>query len=357
MTETLLDALNKAASAAGRGHTYVDGQTQEVVSYERLADESVVFARRLRGLGVAEGDRVIVALTGPRPFVSTFLGIVAAGAVPVPLVPSVRLAVSGFGGRSAAESIIHSSQARVVICDPELAPAFCTLVGKGMLQRVLTPDGVRSASPADLPRSPARPDDLAFLQFTSGSTGSPKGVAVTHRCLLANARAIGQHGLEFDPTQDVSVSWLPLYHDMGLIGFRSHSPRCDGKRSTAADGSLHQETGLMVRRHTSLSGDGDSAPNFAFALALRRVRDKQLSAWDLSSLRVLACGAEPIDAGLLERFAALFEDIVGCQRQPSFLAMAWLRQRLASLSTSFALAFVWIRWMPTRSRRRTALCR
>jgi fatty-acyl-CoA synthase len=151
------------------------------------------------------------------------------------------------------------------------------------------------------------PSDPLFLQFTSGSTSAPKGVVVTHASLCANGCAIMTAGLEADPLRDKAVSWLPLYHDMGLIGFVL-APLMIGLPS------VFMPTVAFVKRPSlwmdvihDHRGTITFAPNFAFARVTKRASDADVARWDLSSLRVVGCGAEPIHAGtmraFLERFA------------------------------------------------------
>ena len=154
-----------------------------------------------------------------------------------------------------------------------------------------------------LDRPPVKTEDIAFIQYTSGSTGNPKGVVLTHANLLANIRAIGTAvRIQVD---DVFVSWLPLYHDMGLIStwrrvsilaillwscplWISWPVRSDG-------------CGLFI-----VIGTLTAAPNFAYELCLKRIRDEQIAGLDLSSVRVMANGAEPVSPETLERFSARF---------------------------------------------------
>jgi fatty-acyl-CoA synthase len=150
-----------------------------------------------------------------------------------------------------------------------------------------------------------RDDEIAFLQFTSGSTALPKGVMVTHGSLAANCKAIVKDGLKVGPN-DVAISWLPLYHDMGLIGFvmatLSYSvpavfiPTLSFiKNATLWMETLHKHRGTMT-----------FAPNFAYALVTKRARAEQIARWDLSCVRVFGCGAEPINPETMRKFVATF---------------------------------------------------
>src|SRR5262249_29294610 len=156
------------------------------------------------------------------------------------------------------------------------------------------------------------PADTAFLQFTSGSTRDPRGVIVSHACLLANALGIaGEGGLRVDPRRDVGVTWLPLYHDMGLVGFVVAS-MCIGVRVVfiptlrfLRNPSVWMDT---MHRHRATISFG---PNFSYALATKKATPERLQRWDLSSVRVLGCGGEPVNAGVIRAFTAVFHQHAG----------------------------------------------
>jgi fatty-acyl-CoA synthase len=197
-----------------RGFSFVgrDGETR--ISFAALRGEAVTVAGGLCAAGLRKGDRVVAILPSERQFISTFLGSVYAGIVPVPLFPpfmlsrldAYRMHLRGVLTVSGASTIVTCSELRSLIEE--------MLDGTGAVPRVVTPEEL-AANPTygRFPR--VREDDMALLQFTSGSTGSPKGVCVSHRSLLANIRTIGEH-IDVDPNADRGVSWLPLYHDMGL---------------------------------------------------------------------------------------------------------------------------------------------
>jgi acyl-CoA synthetase (AMP-forming)/AMP-acid ligase II len=147
-----------------------------------------------------------------------------------------------------------------------------------------------------------KPDDIAFLQFTSGSTSRPKGVTLTHANLMANIAAIG-NGLSINRDSS-GVSWLPLYHDMGLIGF-VFTPIVNATRGILFISPLMflKRPSVWLRNVSEFKGEITFAPNFAYGLCTTRVKDSELVGVDLSSLRVAGCGAEPIQHGTLRAFA------------------------------------------------------
>lgn len=252
-----------------------------------------------RGLG--RGDKVAIMLRTERRFFSTFLGTLMAGCVPVPLYPPFRLdRIEEYVQRQAA--ILRNAEARVLVTFAEVAR------GAGLLRRqapaldsVLTAESVEG-EPRRPP--PAAAGDPALIQYTSGSTGRPKGVLLTHGNLLANIDALVRR---FDVTsRDVVVSWLPLYHDMGLIGAWL-GPLCFG-----APLALMSPLAFLARPVRWLRaldahrGTLSPAPNFAFDLCVTRIADEELEGLDLSSARVLLNGSEPVHPETLRRFVERF---------------------------------------------------
>jgi 1-acyl-sn-glycerol-3-phosphate acyltransferase len=280
-----------------------DDGREETITYGRLWREASLVAGGLRERGVARGDTVALMLPTGLDFLRSFQGILAAGAVPVPIYPPLRLdRLEEYAARQSA--ILADARVRLLITIPRAMPIAGLLrPSVPSLAEVATADDL--AAPGALVARPegAGPDP-AFVQYTSGSTGSPKGVLLTHDNLMANIRAIGA-GLEVRPT-DVGASWLPLYHDMGLIGswlFCLHqglpiailSPTAFLARPERWLWTIHQHRATLC-----------AAPNFAYELAARKIPDEALEGLDLSSWRCALNGAEPVNPDTLERFARRF---------------------------------------------------
>ncbi|MBT0961510.1 AMP-binding protein [Denitromonas iodatirespirans] len=273
----------------------------EPLSYGQLAEAAGSIAAALTAAGVRPGACVALMLPSGLDFFRCFFGILMAGAVPVPMYPPSRPAqLEDHLNRQAG--ILRNCEAPVLITFDQVRPLARMLTGLSpSLRTVLTP--------ADLDAPPMAPvatdaEDLALIQYTSGSTGDPKGVMLSHRNLLANIRAWGRAvGLG---STDVAVSWLPLYHDMGLIGawLGSLYHGCPLVLMSPLDFLARPERWLWaIHRHR---GTVTAAPNFAFALCVKRLADKTLDGLDLSSWRLAANGAEPVNADTLDRFAQTF---------------------------------------------------
>jgi 1-acyl-sn-glycerol-3-phosphate acyltransferase len=295
----------RAQAEPERPHVYLreeDG-AEHVVTYGRLLSEAAAVAGGLREQGIRRGDAVALMLPTGLDFLRAFQGVLIAGAVPVPIYPPVRLdRLEEYAQRQGA--ILANAEARALVT-VERARALAALLRPAVpgLGRVTT-----AGELAGLGASWAAPEgagaDPAFIQYTSGSTGAPKGVLLTHDNLLANIQAITA-GLRAGPG-DVGVSWLPLYHDMGLIGswlfcllagipLDLQSPLAFLSRPERWLWAIH-------RRRATLS----PAPNFAYELCLRRIRDEAIEGLDLSSWRCALNGAEPVSPDTLDRFARRF---------------------------------------------------
>ncbi len=312
--QTLASALFELPDDPGRGFRFVRRDRSDVFfAYTQLAQEARRRADCMRELGLGRGDRVVLVVAEPQEFVLTFLGTVLSGAIPVPVSPR-----SGFrdvdGYVASLAHITHASGAAAVFHTAENVAIVEQLVrmlreggrGEGDAPRTwdvatcFVRDPVRS-----VPFSP-RPEEICFLQFTSGSTSKPKGVMVTHANLVANARAfLGPSGLD-RRDDDLGVSWLPLFHDMGLIGFILGTLICDIPVVILPTETFARSPLLWLETMTKYRGTITYAPNFAYQLVTKRVRPRVLSSLDLSTLRVAGCGAEPIQAQTLRDFSEKF---------------------------------------------------
>jgi 1-acyl-sn-glycerol-3-phosphate acyltransferase len=304
---TLTDVLLWHEQRHGeRAHVrfYADDAEGEVLTYGALAAGARAIAAGLQAAEVHPGETVALMLPTGREYLCSFLGILLAGAVPVPMYPPARVSRIEEHVRRHLR-MLENCRATALITSPEIRPVGALLrQWNDRLRTVATADEIAgSAGPARVLATPS-PDQLAFLQYTSGSTGDPKGVMLTHANLLTNIRAMAR-AIEAT-SADVFVSWLPLYHDMGLIA--------------AWLGCLHHATPLVLlsplqflarpgrwlRAIHRFRGTISGGPNFAYELCLRRISDGELADLDLSPWRVAFNGAEPVGADTLERFCGRF---------------------------------------------------
>ena len=304
---TFIDVLRDNAVHSDRSVTFVRaGGEERVVRYPDLWLEARRRAHALAAIGLQRGDRVALVLPEPDEFILTFIAALAGGFVAVPIYPPQTLAkMEAYG--DTVRHVLAASGANVLVTNDALRPLIEQhLVGGASAARVVLERDVREAEGfAEQAPEPVSLDDLAFLQFTSGSTSSPKGVMVTHRNLSVNSHAIMFDGLKSTP-EDRGVSWLPLYHDMGLIGFVIAPLYALVQVMFLPTSAFIRRPSLWLDAIHRFRGTITFAPNFAFALATRAVTEGQARSWDLSSMRALGCGAEPIQPEVLRAFLGRF---------------------------------------------------
>ncbi|MGD2076314.1 MAG: AMP-binding protein, partial [Gammaproteobacteria bacterium] len=306
--QTLLEALDwHVGQHPDRTHIrlYQDDGSGPVISYRQLRDEAVRLAAGLQQLGLQPAEPVSLMLpTGPEYFYS-FFAVLMAGGIPVPLYPPARPAQLEDHMRRHAR-ILDNCRARTLITVAQAKPAARLLRSQvtGLRHIVTTSDLIEEAGTPALPV--ARSSDTAFIQYTSGSTGDPKGVVLSHANLLANIRAIGR-ALEAG-AGDVCVSWLPLYHDMGLIGAWLGSLYYAALFVVMSPLSFLARPERWLQAVHRYRGTISAAPNFGYEYCLRRLQDTELKGLDLSCWRAALNGAEAVSPDTLDKFAARFAD-------------------------------------------------
>lgn len=304
---TLTDVLDWHVREHGeRVHVVVmegDGR-ESPLTYRQVSERARAVALGLQRRGLQPGERVAIMLPTGEAFFAAFFGILYAGGVPCPIYPPARLSrIEDHLRRQAG--ILNNARAAMLI-----APAEATAVARLLrlqvesLRNLETVDDLASVSSQGPLRNAPQANDMALVQYTSGSTGDPKGVVLTHANVLANIRAMGE-AMEAG-SGDVFVSWLPLYHDMGLIGAWL------GSLYFAAPVVVMSPLTFLVRPETWLwalhrhRATLSAAPNFAFELCLRKIEDPMIAGLDLSSVRMVANGAEAVVPDTLHRFTERF---------------------------------------------------
>ena len=306
--QTLVDVLKWHLRAhPDRPHIkFYDDQSndEEIITYRDLWEGAETIAVALQQQGLAAKQAVSIMLPTSKDYLYSFFGILLAGGIPVPIYPPVRLnQLEDHLLRH--QSILNNCEAVIMITVPE-AKSVARLLKTQVktLHTVIIPGEVHSTG-ATLMQPKLSTNDIAFLQYTSGSTGTPKGVTLTHANLLANIRLMGERvGID---SSDVFVSWLPLYHDMGLIGawlgslyfsaiFILMSPLHFLAKPSRWLWAIHRNRGTMT-----------AGPNFAYELCAKKIPDDEIAGLDLSCLKAMFNGAEAVKPTTLEQFTARYQ--------------------------------------------------
>ncbi len=305
----MVESLDSFRGIRRRGFTFVEpGSEDRFVSFGALREEAARRAALLQGAGLGRGERLAMILPDGPDFVPWFAAALWAGLVPMPLSPPLAI------GRLDAyledlEAILACGQPAGLIAGGRIYSLVAPVVSRvRSVRRLIEGDEAMRDASALSPVEPAQvgPDDLALLQFTSGSTAAPKGVMVTHAALVANAGGMARHGLGLDPDQDRGLSWLPLFHDMGLIGFVV-TPMLTSCNVTILPTLAFARRPLLWLEELHRRGaTATGGPNFAYALAARRATPEVARSLDLSRVRTMGCGAEPISVETLKRFEETF---------------------------------------------------
>jgi 1-acyl-sn-glycerol-3-phosphate acyltransferase len=274
---------------------------RQTLTHGDLAARARRVAAGLVAAGLAPRQACALMLPTSLEFFATYYGILMAGGIPVPIYPPFRMSQIEDHLRRQA-GILANCEARVLVTVPEAKLVARLLRGDvPTLRHVVTPAELAVHGNAFTPVETA-PDDIAFLQYTSGSTGNPKGVVLTHAHLLANIRAMGRAAQA--TSRDVFVSWLPLYHDMGLIGAWLTTLYFSVPLVLMSPLAFLSRPSRWLRAIHDYRGTLSAAPNFAYELVASRIDEREIEGIDLSSWRWAFNGAEAINAQTMKRFAA-----------------------------------------------------
>ena len=304
--DTLTEALEYAAGGT-TGYNFYDakGNLRSVLSYRELREKARVSARRLLGLGLTNGDRIaLVADTTPE-FVELFFACRYAGLVPFAMPLPVNLGSHAVYVQQ-LRGILEGSQASAALANEDYIN-FLGEAAEGLqrLRWVGTPEQLAKLPAPDITLQPNQPSETAYLQYTSGSTRTPRGVIITERALMSNLRGIVRNGLKIH-SGDRIASWLPFYHDMGLVGMLMASmvTQVSVDYLATRDFAIRplQWLRLISRNRCTVAF---SQP-FGLKLCTLRVRDSDLEELDLSCWRAAGVGAEMIRPDVLRNFAEKF---------------------------------------------------
>ncbi|GAA2077444.1 fatty acyl-AMP ligase [Streptomyces albiaxialis] len=303
---TELAVLRTAELSDRDAYTFVHVEADETLSassltYGELGERATRLASWLQERG-CHGQRVLILHTDGREFVSSFLGCLLAGAVAVPAPPP-------DGARPNVErvaNIVRDASVSYLLTDAANASSVSQLLANIGHSEVtcLATDRTRVGAPAAWRDPGLLPDDVAYLQYTSGSVSEPKGVMVTHRNLLANQEAI-RRALRTGPGTRVG-GWLPFHHDMGLVGQLLHPLWLGGTGVVMPPAAFVRKPVRWLRMIDQYGITAGGGPNLGYELCVRRVREEQTEGLDLSRWETAVNGAEPVRAATMDAFAEKF---------------------------------------------------
>ncbi|MEM9918267.1 MAG: condensation domain-containing protein [Bacteroidota bacterium] len=300
---TLIEVLRHRSSMDRVGVTFIEGGSKEkFLSYREVYERASRTLKTLQQRGLQAGNELVFQIEDNETFVNVFWACILGGIIPVPL--SIGHKVDHKKKLFNVWQVLNDP---FLIANGDHLSKLDEFVQKAQLDGVLDTMSERfialeSLSPADQPGKihSADPDDIAFIQFSSGSTGQPKGVVLTHRNLITNIRAIAA-AAKYAP-DDATLGWMPLTHDMGMIGFHIN-PLFSGMSQFLMPTSLFvRRPALWLDKTSAHKVTVTCSPNFGYKYLMKHVPDSDAQDWDLSSVRVLYNGAEPISEDLCHKF-------------------------------------------------------
>ncbi len=303
MPDTLLACLHGAAKRepTDRGLRFLDRREHETWhSWADLRDGAARMAGGLQAAGIGPGDRFAIVLPTGVDFIEVFFAAHWLGAVPIPLYPPIRLGrLDEYYDQTAR--MIECTDTRLLVTDSRINRVLGPLLRRTKLELgIQLATQLRRAEAAS--HTQAHPDDLALIQFSSGTTTEPKPVGLTHRQIISNAEAILDFVPESEAVPSSGVSWLPLYHDMGLIGCIVSAAHRVRTLTLIPPEAFLARPAIWLRAISRYRASVSPAPNFAFALCNERIKDAELQGCDLSSWRLALNGAEPIAPATVREF-------------------------------------------------------
>ncbi len=299
---TLAAALDYAATGAGGANFYTArGELSDVLNWVEMRDQARTAGGRLLGRGLVPGDRVAIVAETDADFMRALMGCLYAGLVPCPVpLPSA------FGSRGT-----YAEQLRRIAAVADISAAVSPAMFREWVVEALEARELRFAgtlseldnAPETLPVGEPAPDQIAYLQFSSGTTSFPKGVAVSHGAMMANIHAMAVHGLGIIEG-DRGVNWLPYYHDMGLVGCVMLPIACQMSLDCIATRDFILRPGVWLELISRNRATMSYSPSFGYDLAAKRARhgpDLDLSAW-----RIAGIGGDMIKVSSLDAFISTF---------------------------------------------------
>ncbi len=300
--KTLNEALKACAQAGQRGITFIEGINNEsTVSYEALHQRALQQLHYFQQQGLQAGDELILFLKNNEKFVDTFWACILGGIIPVPVAVGIS-----DEHRSKLLRIYKRLNRPYLLIDQksaELLQAYTNNQASteydNMTARMILLEDITLSDAVGQEHTP-QADDLAFIQFSSGSTRDPKGVCLTHKNIIATVNGMGNHSRY--TSDDISLSWMPLTHDMGIIGFHLNMVVFDMHQCIMATDVFSRRPLLWMQKAHEKRASILSSPNFGFKHYLKMHDSKDAHQLDLSCVRIIICGAEPISVDLSRQF-------------------------------------------------------
>jgi acyl-CoA synthetase (AMP-forming)/AMP-acid ligase II len=302
---TLVDALLSAPAERPFATAWIDEDEQETATFGEFRRRARVQAILLKESGVSVGDRVVLIMPQGIPLMATFVGAMLLGAVPAILAyPSFKVEPSKY--RFGLAGVTANLHAKAVVIDNEFPDDLLEHVTLGDARLIRAAEASVAGGEAELPDPENEPDSLAFIQHSAGTTGLQKGVALTHAAVLRHLEHLSAV-LKLDETRDIVYSWLPLYHDMGLIACFILPMVCHLHvvMQSPLDWVMHPDTMLQI--FSDYKCTLAWLPNFTYQFVPRRTPGERWGNYDMSSARALINCSEPVRASSMNEFYNAFE--------------------------------------------------
>ncbi len=297
--------LTEGLDFAARGETGLNfhvgrGELAHVLPYAALRERALALAGRLHTAGLRRGDRLAILAETTPDFMSAFFACQYAGILPCPVSLPVQM-----GGRDSyvekVAGMLRAAAARGLLASEDYLAMLRPAAVRAGTPLVLSHEALRALPEAMDAIAPFRPDEAAYIQYSSGSTSAPKGILISQRAIMANTTGILRHGLKVR-ADDRAFSWLPLYHDMGLVGFFLTPMMGQVSVDYMPTFDFVKRPGLWLKLMSEAGSSICFAPSFGYDLAARRVNGKA-ARLDLSRWRIAGIGGDMVRADVLEAFA------------------------------------------------------
>ncbi len=297
--KTLTDLLLTASErypGKGVGFMQPDG-TCRFVNYAELLKSAMAIASGMKARGISAGDKVMIVLSKNEDIVTVLWACLISRAIPTILQPPVSFTEFNTPAEK-IENVFRILEKPAVILSSDLIRSFRSEVIS--FENIINADELKVAGADPFEIIPGQSTDVAFIQFSSGSTGDPKGIMLTHRNILTNIAAICV-GLDIHDS-DIMANWMPLYHDMGLFGFHICPVFAMSNHYLIDPVDFVKKPTLWLDTIDTVKCSITGCPNFGQALLLRFLKNREVRSWDLSSLKAIVNGAEPISTRIMSEF-------------------------------------------------------